>query len=121
MWTPRQVVADNPAWRVSAHDLETIVIEQVAAHLQDRDAIARLVIAHGPSRVPAAIAAASKLTEALQWEGGLHNAGIDRILLDETQITVVIDQARLMAALGVPTADVPSAECHSDPLILTAP
>jgi len=83
---------DQPAWRVSAHDLETIVRDQLKALLLDRNRIARMVAEIDPRNAIAAKLAAM---------GRICGIAIERIDLREDHLTIQIDQPMLLRLCGL--------------------
>jgi site-specific DNA recombinase len=108
-YVTRDPSPDQPAWRVSAHDVERIVRMRIEALLLDRDHIARVVVAVDPQRVDAAISAAARLAETGSPLLAPATIGIDRINLHESRIDIVIAAGRLLRACEIMALDAPPA------------
>lgn len=96
-YATREASDEQPAWRVSAHDLERIVREQVQASLRDRNRLARMVAAVDPRSVQTVINDAATLASS----GRIREMAIERIDLQEDHLTIRIDEVRLLRILGL--------------------
>jgi len=111
-YATRDASDEQPAWRVSAHDLERIVREQVQALLRDSNRLARMVATVDPRSVQTVINNAAKLVTS----GRIREMAIERIDLHEDHLTIHIDEARLLCILGLDAAS----QDHAS-IILSAP
>jgi site-specific DNA recombinase len=101
---------DAPAWRVSAHDLERLVCEQLSRHLGDQQMLCDLAPAAPADIVQALLARADLAAAALRSgpageRAKLLAAVITRIDLHEEGIDLTVDQAILAKALGLELLD----------------
>lgn len=104
---------DAPAWRVSAHDLERLVCEQLSQHLGDQQMLCHLAPA-APADIVQALLARADLAAATLRSGHagerarLLAAMITQIDLHEEGIDLTVDQAKLAEAIGLePAGDLP--------------
>lgn len=114
-YVTRDPSPEQPAWRVSAHDLERIVRTRIEALLLDRNRIARLVVTVDPRQVDAAIAAAAKLVAAGSLLVEPATVGIERISLHEDRIDIVVQERSLLSICGI------AADHHHNTITLSAP
>lgn len=113
---------DAPAWRVSAHDLEQIICDQLAALLTDQHFICGCASGApadiiGQALAKADIAAATLRSGAARDKGILMPQLVSRIDLHEEGVDLTIGQAGLGQVLGLDTA----APYSDEPLLMTLP
>jgi hypothetical protein len=96
-YTTREDSDDEPAWRVSAHDLETIVRDQPRALLTDRNRVARIIAQIDPRKVEPTIANAAKLAAMDRIRG----MAITRIELRKDHLIIQINQPMLLRICGL--------------------
>ena len=107
--TRTDLIDGSPAWRVSAHDLERLVCERLAALLCDQQGLCQLV-GEGDAEVVQRIIAAGDLAAASLRSGSAHAqaallmALVERISLGEDGIEIRTSHARIAAALGIDDA-----------------
>jgi site-specific DNA recombinase len=114
---PPDLVGGSPAWRVPAHDLETLVCEQIARLLLDQRRIAALItqgdnhaqvlqraIARGEA------AATTLRSVAVHARADLLAMLSPAVRLTEAAMTLLIDPAKLAGALGADPQLDPSAD-----------
>jgi site-specific DNA recombinase len=111
-YVTRDASQDTPAWRVSAHDIESIVRDQLRTLLLDADRIARMAVIIDPSTVHGAIAGAARLAAS----GRIRNMAIDRIDLNDDHLLLSLNQQRLLGLCGL--SNVPHGQT---PIVLSAP
>ena len=109
----------GPAWRVPAHDVEAIVCGKTAEMLCDRMRLHDLVAPHSDDgqAVQRAIDAGDLAAATLRSGTAIDRTRlceslIERVMLDEQQISVAIDTAKLRALLGAGETEV------DEPIIL---
>ncbi len=107
------ITAGSIAWRISAPELERIVIDRLKHWLDHRRAMIDLV---GTNAASAAIATAqreaAKLDDAAQRMGLIARL-VSRIDLKQEEISIAIDQTGFVQLLGI--------ECVSPPMPLKCP
>jgi site-specific DNA recombinase len=114
--TRPDLIDGSPAWRVNAHDLEQLVIERLASHLGDAQALMGLAGDLPADDLDRAIKTAA--IHAAKLRGGWHGdkvdiltATLDRIHLHEDHIALMVDQTRLATLLDLePQDDRPALE-----------
>ena len=113
---------DAPAWRVSAHDLERLVCDELSRHLGDQQMLCDLTLG-APADVIQTMLAQADLTAATLRSGPaserakLCAALITRIDLHEEGIDLTLDNAVMGKALGLePTDDLADSR-----IVLTLP
>ena len=112
----------NPAWRVSSHDLERIVVARLHAFLAD-DAAVHAALAEAvaePHRMKAVIAAATDAAAALaaaapQGRRAIVERYVSRIQLQATSVEVTVRRVSLT------TDEVDAASGHDRDIVLLAP
>lgn len=113
---------DAPAWRVSAHDLERLVCEQLSDLLMDKQIICDLADGSSAAIIQQALAEAD-LTAAAMRSGSAQGRAellvgmISRIDLHEAGIDLTVDKEGLLAAIKI---ELPS-ETASRSITLTFP
>jgi site-specific DNA recombinase len=97
----------GPAWRIPAHDVEAIVCGKLAEMLCDRMRIHHLAAAHSDGARPVQrameagdLAAATLRSGPANDRTRLCQSLIERVTLDEQQVSVAIEIATLMDMLG---------------------
>jgi len=108
-YVTRDPSPDQPAWRVSAHDVERIVRTRIEALLLDRDRIARLVVAVDPQQVSQVISVSTRLAESGSLLLDPATIGIDRINLCEDRIDIMITETGLLRACEIIAPHAPPA------------
>ena len=105
----RELVSDGPrAWRIAAHDLESLVIDRVGQFLSDRRSIADLVPPGDASALGAALTAAPLITQRLGRSGDrrpIIEALVDRVQLASDHVAIDLRIGALHAALGSQPAE----------------
>ncbi len=105
----------SPAWRVSAHDLERLVCERLAAFLADTKEVHGFLSGQSAEVISRAIASGD-LKAATLRNGTAHqkivilSAIIDRISLHEDRVELVIDREKLCLAIEIESTGSPTAE-----------
>ncbi len=106
--TRPDLIDGSPAWRMSAHDIEKLVCDQLAELLLDQQQIAALimtaddyaqvlqkVIEHGD------IAAATLRSGSVHARAGLLAKLCPRVTLGDEAVSVMVEPARLATVLGL--------------------
>jgi site-specific DNA recombinase len=100
----------EPAWRVSAHDIEKLVCDRVAGLLTDQQSMLELA-ANGDAQSARRMLAEADLVAARLRSGSVYNkaslleALCPAILLQQDAVQIRLDRARLADALGVQLSD----------------
>ena len=120
--TRPELLDGQPAWRVSAHDLEAIVCDQLCELLCDRGRLHDLGAAIGDARTAGqAFEAADDAAASLRMGSATAKASllqrlVEHISLGEQAITISIGLSGLQHLLG---AELPLMEEPSAPILLT--
>jgi len=109
----------TPAWRVNAHDLESLVLGWLAEHLINRAAILNLVAGSGAETVDCAIKAADRNAAILRSGRTSEKCDLLRhivkVSLQIDRIELTVDQNQMALLLDIElSADVP-------PVVLSLP
>lgn len=109
--TRPDLVEGSPAWRVNAHDLEQLVVERLAAHLADQQAIIQLAGHVSADEIDRAFKAAA--IKAAMLRGGssqdriaILTAIVAGITLHEDRIALILNQQGLTALLALELQDI---------------
>lgn len=111
-YATREPSAEQPAWRVTAHDIEQLVVDRVRALLLDRNRITRAVLAIDPRAIDRTVAAAAELAHTRNLLAHLRSLGIERIDLTEEQLAITIREDCLLERLELPRADAVENRIH---------
>jgi site-specific DNA recombinase len=104
-YVTRDPSSEQPAWRVSAHDIEQIVRTKIKELLLDRNRIARMVIVVDPRRVEPAVAAAAQLAASPSMLDDPAALGINQIKLLDDRIDLIVNQHKMLSACGIEAGD----------------
>ncbi len=97
----RQATRTEPAWSVSAHDVERLVQRQLGDLLTDRDRMARLIAGHDPRQMDHGVAAARKLATGEPLLPSLALLGVQQIDLGENHLEIMLSERDLLRACGM--------------------
>jgi len=114
-YVTREPSAEEPAWRIGAHDIEWLVDDCIRTLLRDRNRIARLAVAIDPRRVETATDAAQKIATAPSMLAQAATLGIDRLDLHEKRVDIGIRERDLLRACGLSVNDE-----HQDRITISA-
>lgn len=94
---PAEIVVDNPAWRLPAHDIKKRVVGKLADYLLDQRAIRKLVGTDNAAKFAAAISRCGRMAEQLQ-SSTYHRrtkvpALLERVNLSDNAITILLSHA----------------------------
>ncbi|MCW2349118.1 recombinase family protein [Sphingobium sp. B12D2B] len=103
--TRPDLIDGTPAWRVGAHDLEKLILGQLSTHLMDRHAVMALAGEVSADVLDRALKTAALKASAITSGSNADKlpilAAIDRIMMREDRIELLIHQNRFAALLGL--------------------
>ncbi|WP_156677982.1 recombinase family protein [Sphingomonas profundi] len=100
-YVTRDPSMDEPAWRVSAWDVERLIDERMRTLLRDRTRIIRLAVTVDPRRAGQTADAAQRIANEPSVLAQAGALGIERIALHEDRLDIIIREGDLLRRCGI--------------------